>query len=110
METRTTEHLRKVKVGDALRQPTETEFKAGMKKAEEVGAVFSGLSSPVIGCMLADLTATWLAGHVIEGKPELTQDLRIKLLETYLRMTVALIRPNAEEIGTDLLEKEGGSH
>lgn len=105
-----TEHLRKIKVGDALREPTKAEFEAGLEKAAEISAVFSGLPTLVIGSMLADLTATWLAGHVVEGSPELTKDLRIKLLDTYLKMTVALIKPNTEEIGTDLLEKEGGSH
>lgn len=68
---------------------------------ERVRPLFAGHDPRVIGAALADLTAIWLAGHVIEGDPEETDALRGRLMLEQMQAARELTAINAKEMGTD---------
>lgn len=70
---------------------------------EQIRPMFAGQDPHIVGFVLADLTATWLAGHVIEGDNDATERMRAKLLRNNMGTTMALVGINARMIGTDLL-------
>lgn len=77
---------------------------------EEAGSVLAGHPPEVIGFILADLTATWLAGQVVPGDPEATERLRGEVLGYHVAAVRRLTKINARQIGADLLaSREGGS-
>ncbi len=53
------------------------------------------------GAALADLLATWLAGHIILGDPRETDALRERLLISHIKYVRALTAINAAEIHGD---------
>lgn len=62
-----------------------------------VGAIrllLKGRGPGVQGAVLADLLATWLAGHVARGDPKATKRIREEALALHLRGVRALIEPN----------------
>lgn len=80
----------------------------------KIGALLNGRSSQVAGLVLADLTATWLAGHfvrdgsfqcddvtaLVEGKKDVqaTHVMRVGLLALQTQYIVKLIPENEREI------------
>ena len=56
-----------------------------------VSSALGGQPTPIQGAALADLTARWLAGHVIRGDPVETAALRETLLDLQLRTIRELI-------------------
>lgn len=95
---------------DITEPPPEEQFKEAPEIAERIYPMLAGLHPTVQGAIIADLTATWIAGHVVEGNPQDTEKLRKFLFEQHIRLTSSLIEPNAEMLGTALLAAEGGSH
>lgn len=95
---------------DIADAPSDEELKQAPEIAEKIYPMLFGLHPTVQGAIIADLTATWLAGHVVEGSPEDTNKLRKFLFEQHIRLTHKLIEPNADHIGTTLMAAEGGSH
>ena len=53
------------------------------------------------GAALADLLATWLAGHVIAGDRDTTLHLRAELLANHIAAVTALVPINAKILGID---------
>lgn len=75
--------------------------------ADEVFAVvmrarpaFAGCEPEVVGAALADLTAMWLASHVIPGDPAETDRMRGRLMLMHGQKVRALTALNAEALGT----------
>jgi len=67
---------------------------------ERARPVFAKQDSAAVGAALADLTAIWLAGHVVRGEPAETDRLRETLLRLHVDMISRLTAVNAEEMGT----------
>lgn len=99
-----------MKVREILGPPPDGEIKKATKVAERIYPMLRGIHPTVQGAIVADLVAMWIAGHVVEGDPKDTDRLRKFLMEQHIKLVVQLIKPNAEAIGADLLEAEGGSH
>lgn len=53
-----------------------------------------GKSPEVQGAVLADLLATWLAGHIVRGDPKATKRLREFMLKQHIVAVRALIDLN----------------
>lgn len=53
------------------------------------------------GAVLGDLVAIWLAGHVVLGDPEGTEQLRRELLVELLKAVQALTPVNAKLMGLE---------
>jgi hypothetical protein len=47
-----------------------------------ISAALGGQPVVIQGMVLADLTAMWLAGHVVDGNPKRSSELRERLLES----------------------------
>ena len=60
-----------------------------------ISPLLAGHPSPIQGAVLADLLATWLAGHIILGDPAGTDALRERLLAFHLVAVRELIPINA---------------
>lgn len=95
---------------DITEPPPEEQLKKAPEIAERIYPMLAGLHPTVQGAIVTDLVAMWIAGHVVEGDPKDTDRLRKFLMEQHIKLVVQLIKPNAEAIGADLLEAEGGSH
>ena len=54
-----------------------------------------GHAPEIQGAALADLAATWLAGHCVPGEPERTAELREQLLAEHVVHLRILIEVNA---------------
>lgn len=52
--------------------------------AEKIAPFLAGLSSHMQGAIIAELTATWLAGHVIVDSPHGSRALRECLFTAYI--------------------------
>jgi len=63
--------------------------------------LLNGQPMEVQGAVLADLLATFLAGHVVIGDPEETRALRAGLLDLHIRLVRDLIELNAQAMGTN---------
>lgn len=71
------------------------------------GALLAGHSPHVVGAVVADLTATYLAGHLDLASKENTHRLRAKLLEMHTTAVIKLIPVNEKLI---LGEMKRGAH
>jgi hypothetical protein len=71
-----------------------------------VARLLRGRPPAVQGWALADLTATWLAGHAVEGDPAATYALRERFLKEHVRAIRELIPINAKLLGTELGQKQ----
>src|SRR5262245_46031556 len=58
----------------------------------------AGKPPEVQGAALADLVATFLAGHMVAGDPEATAKLREELLTTHIEIVRQLIPVNEKDI------------
>jgi hypothetical protein len=65
-----------------------------------VARLLRGRPAAVQGAALADLTATWLAGHQVSGDPVQTYRFREELLEMHIEAIRNLIPENARIMGT----------
>lgn len=61
-----------------------------------IGALLYGHEPHLQGMVLADLLATWLAGHVVMGDQEATDKLRAELLANHLSGLSELIAVNSK--------------
>lgn len=59
-------------------------------------ALLAGRPSPVQSAVLADLLASYLAGHIVRADPAGTDELREQLLALHLGLVRQLIPVNAE--------------
>lgn len=66
---------------------------------DRVRPILAGKPSPLIGGVLADLVATWIAGHVMSGDVEKTGRLHANLLEHHTQMVRGLIIIHARMMG-----------
>jgi hypothetical protein len=55
---------------------------------EQIKPLLAGKGAAVQGSVLADLTAIWIAGHIVPGDPAATRELQAGMLEVH-RQTVA---------------------
>jgi hypothetical protein len=60
--------------------------------------LLSGQPPEVQGAALADLLATWLAGHVVEGDAAATSTLREEMLAEHMHIVRQLIPINSRAI------------
>jgi len=70
---------------------------------EKIGPLLHGQGPEVQSAVLADLTAMWLAGHMLlddvgEIDAAATERLRLELLTEHVRLVDNLIRPNEAAI------------
>ena len=65
---------------------------------EQIRPILAGKPSVIQGGVLADLLATWLAGHMIMDKPRQTFTLREQLLAAHLKVVRLLIPVNENQI------------
>lgn len=67
---------------------------------DRLGSLLHGNPSFVQGAVLADLVAIWIAGHMVEGSAEQTDELRARLLRDHIDAVRNLVPENAKAIGT----------
>jgi len=65
--------------------------------AAQIAKMLAGRDPCVQGAALGDLTATWLAGHIVPGDPGATKELRRQLLAQQMELIVNLIPLNERE-------------
>ena len=65
---------------------------------EHIRPILAGQPAPVQGAVLADLLATWLAGHIDSTGRRQTEALREELLKHHLATVRALVPVNAAHI------------
>jgi hypothetical protein len=63
--------------------------------------LFAGQDPAVIGAALADLTAIWLASHVVRGDKAGADSLRAEILLEHVEAVRRLTAINAQQLGTD---------
>ena len=85
-----------------MNELTRADLEAVNQLTASVSELLAAQPAAVVGCVLADLTATWIAGHVAEGDQAETDQARLTLLRLQIGMIVRLIPANAERIGTKL--------
>lgn len=84
------------------------EIEAMRAMVEGMSACLVGKGSRLQGAALADLTAMWVAGHVLvgaEGDAEATDKLRENLLALHIELIRKLIPVNALEIQRKMGER-----
>ena len=59
-----------------------------------IAPILSGQSPPIIGGALAQLLASWLAGHVVVDDQKATDSLRSDLLDMHFEAVLSLIPMN----------------
>lgn len=64
--------------------------------------MFAGVTPEIVGAVLADLLATLLAGHIVDGDPKATRQLRKEMLQFHIAQVRQLIPINERAI----LERE----
>lgn len=74
-----------------------------VEMVKRISPLLRGQDPQVIGAVLADLTAMWIAGHVSPGKPEETDRVRAALLAHHIAGVGSLIGVNAEQSGAALV-------
>jgi hypothetical protein len=57
---------------------------AAQELIETIRPLFAGVDAAIVGGVLGDLVATWLAGHVCIGDPAATTKLRAEILGDWL--------------------------
>jgi hypothetical protein len=67
---------------------------------ERIKPILMGRAPEIQGAILADLLATWLAGHHVEGDEDATRKLRADLLAIHCGEVRNLVTVNAKILGT----------
>jgi hypothetical protein len=70
------------------------------RAVERIKPILHGRPPEMIGAILADLLAIWLAGHYAEGDEDATRTMRADLLSMHLFTVRKLVSVNARIIGT----------
>jgi hypothetical protein len=65
---------------------------------QQIRPLLAGLRSESQGAILADLLSLWLAGHLVPGSQEETDELRTLLLDNHIEAVRALIPSSEQEI------------
>lgn len=78
------------------------DVRVALELMERVRPLFAGVNPDIVGAVLADLLATLLAGHIVEGDPTATRQLRKELLQFHIAQVRQLIPINEQAI----LERE----
>ena len=68
---------------------------------DEIYRILAGQDPKTQSAVIADLLATWLAGHVVRGDRLKTDRLRADLLRDHINAVRVLVNINAQEMGTD---------
>lgn len=84
--------------------------KASEELAEQVRPILAGQPPNITGAALANLTATWLAGHVIAKEREMTNKMRESLLRMHVEMIREFLPTAAAEIEARCPELHEPSH
>jgi hypothetical protein len=82
---------------------SDEDARRAMRLAGKLARQLKGKGSKVQGAALADLTAIWLASHVVPGDPAGTERLRANMLAEQIAAIAKLTKVNAKIIGTELL-------
>lgn len=61
---------------------------------ESIGQVLTGRDPAIQSAVLADLLATWLAGHIAVGDDRATKRLRERLLSEHIKLVRRLLPVN----------------
>lgn len=64
---------------------------------EQIRPILSGQQPELIGCVLADLTATWIAGHFVYSSNEGTREWREVLLRLHVEAVQAILALEPDE-------------
>lgn len=78
---------------------TESDLEQVQVLLRQIGPKLAGKPPQVQGAVLADLLATWLAGHVVQGNAKRTAALRKEVLAFHLKTVRQLVPENAKAIG-----------
>ena len=70
---------------------------------KQISPLLAGQDPKLVGAVLADLTAMWIAGHVSPGNPGETEQVRLRLLALHIAGVGSLIGVNAEQSGAALV-------
>lgn len=65
---------------------------------DQIRPLLAGQPAELVGAVLADLLAIWLAGHIIPDDPAETNALREALLDFHIRLVRRLIPVHAAAI------------
>lgn len=68
---------------------------------DKIAPLLAGKPPEIQGAILADLLATWLAGHWIPGSKSDTQAVRRDVLAMHLEGVAELMALHSKEMGTD---------
>jgi hypothetical protein len=68
---------------------------------DQIRPLLAGHPAPIVGAVLADLLAIWLAGHHVAGDSDATRKTRAELLAMHCGMVRELVPVNAKIIGTE---------
>ena len=79
---------------------SESEIRQVAELIADARPVFAGRPAAIQGGALADLTAMWLAGHVMSGDRAGTIKLRQEILANHITMIRKLIEINERMMGT----------
>jgi hypothetical protein len=60
-----------------------------------IAVVLAGRPPEIQSAILADLLATFLAGHIVRGNPAATNDIREKILASHVGLVRELVPINA---------------
>lgn len=81
-----------------LTMPVPPDTRLVAELVERARPIFAGQPPEVVGAALADLTAIWLASHVVEGSWTETDALRGDLMLMQVRAVRRLTAVNSEEL------------
>lgn len=71
---------------------TDEQITAEMEAiVDRIRPILSGQEPSLIGCVLADLTATWIAGHFVDSSDEGTREWRVVLLRLLVEAVQAML-------------------
>lgn len=73
----------------------EDQAAAAERIAQKTYALLVGHPSEIQGAVLADLLATWLAGHIVHDNPAETHKIRKSVLDLHIEVVRKLIPVNA---------------
>jgi hypothetical protein len=75
---------------------TKSQVTATGAIVNRIRPILTGNKPEVIGAALADVVATWLAGHFDDRGPKETDELREAMITQWLATMRALIKPNEQ--------------
>jgi hypothetical protein len=70
--------------------------KQALKLVQRIRPILAGQHPSVQGVTLAELTATWLSGHIVLGDPHQTQELQSRLLEEQVKWIRGLLQSHGD--------------